>query len=126
MTLPPAHQASPWAVLAHALTERRTVRARYHGHERLLCPHVLGWKNGRRKLLAYQVGGTTSGGVLPPHREQRWRSLFVDEIEDAVIVWDYPWESADNYSSQSNCVDQVRLEIPPPRRPAALTERYWD
>jgi hypothetical protein len=108
---PPPHQACCWAVLAQAVTERRSVRARYHGHERLLCPHVLGWKNGRPKLLAYQAGGTTSGGALPPRHEQRWRSLFVDEIEDVVIVSDDPWQSAANYSSQSNCVDEVALAI---------------
>jgi hypothetical protein len=102
---------SAWTVLAQALTERRTVRARYHGHERLLCPHVLGWKNGRRKVLAFQAGGTTGSGTLPARRDQRWRSLFVDDIEAAVIAPDHQWETADNYSSQSNCVDEIALEV---------------
>jgi len=104
---------SAWSVLSQALIAHHTVRARYHGHERLLCPHLLGWKNGRPKVLAYQAGGTTSSGELSPRRQQHWRSLFVDEIEDAVTVPSHPWHSADNYSSQSNCVDEIALQITP-------------
>jgi hypothetical protein len=100
-----------WSILARALTERRPVRARYHGQERLLCPHLLGWKNGRAKVLAYQAGGATSHGPLPAIAEQRWRSLFVDQIEAAVIVTDLPWESATNYSQRSNCVDRLELAV---------------
>ena len=70
-----------WDVLAQALHERCPVRALYHGTERVLCPHVLGWKAGRAKALCYQVGGTTGHGALPADPEQRWRSLFVDDLE---------------------------------------------
>ena len=86
------------------------MRARYHGHVRLLCPHALGWKNGRAKLLAYQAAGTTSSGPLPD-ASQRWRSLFVDEIQDASIVPDQPWTTADNYTPRSNCIDHVELQV---------------
>lgn len=107
-----------WAVLAQALTERRTVRAHYHGHERLLCPHALGWKHGRAKVLAYQTAGASSNGPLPDAPHHRWRSLFIDEIQDAQIAIDVPWQSADNYTPRSNCIDDLELSI-------ALTERYW-
>jgi hypothetical protein len=79
-----------WATLANALKARRPVRARYHGAERVLCPHVLGWKNGRAKVLAYQGGGSTSDGPLTGPDHERWRSMFVDEIEHAVILTDQP------------------------------------
>src|SRR5712691_4479178 len=36
-----------WAVLEQALTEKRPVALRYHGPDRILCPHAIGWKNGR-------------------------------------------------------------------------------
>jgi len=75
-----------WAVLVRALDQRRPVHARYHGRDRVLCPHVLGWKNGRPKVLAYQSQGTTSSGTLPRQSEHRWRSLFVDEIEEITIA----------------------------------------
>ena len=100
-----------WAVLARALHDRRAVRADYHGAVRVLCPHALGWKNGRSKVLAYQAAGNTSEGRLPAEARQRWRSLFVDEILGATIAEDQRWQTADNYSTQSNCFDQVAVEI---------------
>jgi hypothetical protein len=80
-----------WQTLAQAIDERRPVRARYHGAERILCPHALGWTKGRPKVLAYQVGGTTSRGTLPTDPRQRWRSMFLDEIE-APIITDGRWQ----------------------------------
>lgn len=85
-----------WEVLAQALSERRPVRARYHGHERVVCPHVLGWAGGRAKVLAYQAAGTTSAGVLPLDASRRWRTMFVDELVGPVVV-EGPWQSAPNY-----------------------------
>ena len=108
-----------WTILARAIHERRTVRARYHGHERLLCPHVLGWKNGRAKVFAYQTAGSTSSGALPQVSSDRWRSLFVDEIEDPTIVPDACWDTADNYTPHSNGIDEVEVLV------KSLTERYW-
>jgi hypothetical protein len=70
--------------------------------------------NGRPKLLAYQATGATSAGRLPSQPEQRWRSLFVDEIEHAVIAADHPWQSAHNYSPETTkCVDQIALHANP-------------
>lgn len=97
-----------WAVLQAALTQRRPVRIGYHGHERVVCPHALGWKNGRAKALCYQTGGTTSTGPLPRDSTQRWRSLFIDQIHDPTII-DGPWETADNYTHHSNGIDQMDL-----------------
>lgn len=111
-----------WATLAQALTERRPVRARYHGAERVLCPHALGWKKGRPKVLSYQAGGTTSQGALPDASHQRWRSMFVDEIEEAVIITDRPWETGPNYSHNTNCIDEMELAVS--GHQATLTERY--
>jgi hypothetical protein len=98
-------------VLERAIIERRPVRVRYHGHERVLCPHALGWKSGRLKLLSYQSGGITSQGPIPKDPRQRWRSMFVDEIED-VTINDGPWQTADNYSlHNSNCIDQLVIAV---------------
>ncbi|HEX9548056.1 MAG TPA: WYL domain-containing protein [Acidimicrobiales bacterium] len=112
MNLTPISPRPPaWAVLAQALSEHRPVRARYRGVERFLCPHLLGWKNGRPKLLAYQAGGATSRGSLPRDTRQRWRSMFVDEIETVTIA-DRPWETADNYSLDTNNIDHIELAVP--------------
>jgi predicted DNA-binding transcriptional regulator YafY len=103
-------RAPAWPTLEQALTERRPVRAVYRGSQRVVCPHALGWKNGRPKVLAYQVGGTSHGGLSTDPR-QRWRCMFVDEIDDAMIT-DGPWKTADNYSHDSNCIDDLEIEVP--------------
>ena len=108
MTKPPQ-----WAVLQQAINEKRPVRAGYHGTERLLCPHMLGWKNGRPKVLSYQARGTTTHTPLPQDPRQRWRSMFVDEIEQPTIT-DEPWETAQNYSHTTNAIDdpEIAVDIP--------------
>jgi hypothetical protein len=113
-TCSPTQINTAWTVLADSLTKRRAVRVRYHGHDRVLCPHLLGWKHGRAKVLAYQSDGTTSAGPLPARPQQRWRSLFVDEIEQITPAPDHPWQTADNYTADSNCVDQIALTVPTP------------
>ena len=111
----PGNRPPAWAVLAEALVQRRPVSARYHGRQRLLCPHALGWKNGRARVLAYQAGGTTSHGGLPADPRQRWRSLFIDEIDHPALT-DGEWQTADNYTSASNCIDELEIDVNTPSR----------
>ncbi len=99
-----------WGVLEEAIRVKSPVRAGYHGHERVLCPHALGWKSGRPKALSYQAAGTTSEGPLPVEAEQCWRSMFVDEIEDGRLT-DGPWRTADNHSTNSNCFDYIEKQV---------------
>ena len=44
-----------WDTLEAALRQRRPVRLTYHGRQRTVCPHALGWKNNKAMLLAYQT-----------------------------------------------------------------------
>ena len=97
-----------WAVLEQALLQRRPVRATYHGHNRVLSPHALGWKHGHAKVLAYQTDTTTN--PVDPH--QRWRSMFIDQIEAAALTND-TWGTADNYTPDTNGIDELALHIPP-------------
>ena len=110
MTAPSLPRPPAWPLLEQAIVNKLVVRARYHGHDRVLSPHALGWKKGRPKLLAYQADGTTSHGALPPDPHQRWRSMFVDEIQDAVLT-DGPWVTATNRSPQSNGIDDVEIQV---------------
>ena len=100
-----------WAVLEQALLQRRPVHATYHGRSRLLCPHALGWKNGRAKVLAYQADSTTST-TSPVNTRQQWRSMFIEQIEDAVLT-DDAWHTADNYTHDTNGIDELDLHIEP-------------
>ena len=102
--------AAGWAVLARALAERRPVRARYHGQVRLLCPHALGWSGPRAKVLAYQSAGQTSTGELPGDPTRRWRSMFVEELEDPVIC-ESAWQSAQNWRAGTVPAGMDRVEL---------------
>jgi len=112
VTPPPA-----WAALDSALGQRRPVKVTYHGHQRLVCPHALGWKNGRPKLLGYQTAGHTSTGMLPADPRRRWRNFFVDEIDHITTGEpDSAWATADNYDASRpfNATDEVAVAIPDP------------
>jgi hypothetical protein len=102
------HIPTAWAVLHAALVARRAVRACYHDQLRVLCPHALGWKNGRPKVLVYQraiLNETTN------HDPTGWRSLFVDEISHAVLS-DDRWQSAPNYTPHTTGIDTLAAAVP--------------
>ena len=88
-----------WARLAQALRQRRPVQVSYHGRQRTVCPHALGWKNHRAMLLAYQADGHTSPEAHTDPRK-RWRCLYLDHIEDVAVAENTaPWQTADNYNA---------------------------
>jgi hypothetical protein len=108
VTSPGSPSAIPtaWSILHQGLAERRPVRVSYHDRLRVICPHVLGWKNGRAKALVYQTDI-----IGPTSRDPRgWRSLFVDEIEDPTIT-DEQWQSADNYTPDCTGVDILAAAV---------------
>ncbi|MGI8491451.1 MAG: hypothetical protein ACR2NJ_01655 [Acidimicrobiales bacterium] len=116
MTIPTTPTPPAWAPLETALIQRRPVTVAYHGRQRLLCPHALGWKNRRPMLLAYQTGGHTSTGGLPADPKQRWRNLFIDEIEHVTAADPTnTWQTADNYNPTQpfNAIDHVAIAITP-------------
>jgi hypothetical protein len=111
-TAPP----TTWAALEGALRQRRPVRVAYHGKQRIICPHALGWNNHRPIVLAYQTGGQTSTGALPADPRKRWRCLYIDEIDQVVAEnTACRWGTADNYnySHPFPAIDEVTIAITP-------------
>jgi hypothetical protein len=109
-----------WAPLEAALRQRRPVHVSYHGRHRLICPHALGWKNGRPMVLGYQTGGQTSTGALPADPRRRWRCLFIDEVDQVLAAEPTsPWQTAGNYNSSRpfNTIDEVTVAISSADRP---------
>jgi hypothetical protein len=105
-----------WTALDIALRARRPVLVCYHGRQRLLCPHALGWKAGRPMMLGYQTGGQTTTGSLDPDPSRRWRCLYIDEIDDVTPA--HPtsqWVTADNYSPTqpfpAGVIDELAIAI---------------
>lgn len=63
-----------------AIAQARLVQLQYLGKKRIVEPHDYGIHKGVVKLLAYQVGGSSSG-KLP-----NWRWLDADKISDVRIL----------------------------------------
>lgn len=100
--------STTWALLEQALVTQRRVQVRYKGHNRVICPHVLGWKNNQPKVLAYQLDGETSQGPLPEDPSRRWRSMLINDIDHATII-DGNWQTAPNYTPVSNNIDTIAV-----------------
>jgi len=67
-------------LLRSAIKHRRIIRLQYGDLERIVEPHDYGIKNGSAKLLAYQIGGSSSG-PLP-----NWRWMDLDQISDLQVL----------------------------------------
>ncbi|MDR6952720.1 hypothetical protein J2X65_002079 [Ancylobacter sp. 3268] len=86
--------------------ERRPIACIYDGHARQLCVHVVGYRHGKPKALAFQFAGGSASG-LPPGGE--WRCLFLDRVGAARIV-DGGWHSA-RHSQPQTCIDRVVVQV---------------
>lgn len=75
-----------------------------------MCPHVLGWKNGREQALFYQFGGDSSRGLDPDGSPKNWRCLFLDELT-ILEVREGSWRTAPNHSRPQVCVDEIAAEV---------------
>jgi len=113
ITLPAA-----WAALETALRQRRPVQLNYHGRQRIVSPHALGWKNGKPMLLAYQTPQRATT-TPPPDPRKQWRNMIIDQIEQIQAVDPASkWETADNYnpSHPFNSIDHLAVAITPATR----------
>jgi hypothetical protein len=114
-----AARQSAWDTLEEALRQQRPVELTYHGRQRRVSPHALGWKNNRAMLLAYQSADPTNTPVLPADPRRQWRNLFVDDINHAALADPAAaWETADNYNPAHpfNSIDRVSIAIAPADR----------
>ena len=75
--------------LKTAIWCRRPVELLTAGCLRQVCPHALGYKHGRLKVLVFQFSGE-SASVLPSGGG--WRSFFLDEISWGEV---YRWSLAE-------------------------------
>jgi hypothetical protein len=91
-------------VLQLAIAEKRCVLLTVSGAERSVCPHALGLKHGRPRLLAFQYAGTSSSGLAPGGQ---WRSFFVSEIEAARFIAG-DWRSGGSFIAKAEAtLDEI-------------------
>lgn len=61
----PSEDALAEALVRDSIAQRRLLAFRYEGRHRVVEPYVFGFSRGRKELLAYQVGGSATGGSVP-------------------------------------------------------------
>ena len=103
---------NPYDVIHDAIVNTKVIRAIYRAHERVMCPHLLGTKNGRAQALFYQFAGRSSSGLKPDGSSNNWRCMFLDELSN-VRSEDGTWHTAPNQSRPSTCVETVDVAVKP-------------
>jgi hypothetical protein len=99
-----------YQLVREAIQDKRIVIAWYDGYERIMCPHVLGTKNGRPQALFYQFAGSSKSGLSTDGSPNNWRCLFLDQLTD-VHSEEGQWHGAPNNSRPQTCVDQIDVEV---------------
>lgn len=99
--------SSTYSLIARAVQEKLQVTCNYHGFAREICPHTLGYTDGRERTLAFQFAGGSSKG-LPPGGE--WRCMNLDEMTN-VQVRKGDWHTEDRHLQPQTCVKVVEIEV---------------
>jgi hypothetical protein len=98
-----------YLLLRLAATRRQPVAAVYDGLPRLLCPHVLGRKSGRLRVLCYQFGGSSNSGIaVASDAMGGWRCLAVEKLSQVVLRAD-AWHTEPR-SPRQTCIDEVDFD----------------
>jgi hypothetical protein len=83
----------------------------YDGRVRLFCPYMLGRnKEGYWRLLVYQYGGQSSGGLQRKDGRGDWRCFSVEKI-GALRILDAAWQAAEPHSRRPKCIDRIELQV---------------
>jgi hypothetical protein len=100
-----------YAAIYDAISKRKRISAMYEGHQREMCPHVIGLnKQGHEQVLSYQFGGTSSKGPITTDSPHNWRCMRIDGLSD-IRVYDGPWRTYDRHTRPQTCVHQIDLEV---------------
>ena len=103
-------ESKVYELLRYAAIRRQPVAAIYDGQPRLLCPHVGGWKEGRRNVLCYQFGGRSNSiESFPPEGKGLWRCLAVKRLSQ-VELRTGAWHTESRSKGQT-CIDEVDFDI---------------
>lgn len=99
-----------YQIVKEAIRDRKTVIAKYNGHTRKMCPHVIGRKNGVKQALFYQFAGTSSTGLGRAGSPDNWRCIPIAGLR-IISVEDGEWHTASNHSREQTCVDEIDLKV---------------
>jgi hypothetical protein len=90
-----------------AIRRKLTITATYQNYERIMCPHVIGYKKGVMNALFFQFAGGSKSG-LPAGG--MWRCIHLDELTD-VSAAPGEWHTAPDHTRPQTCVDNIIAEV---------------
>jgi hypothetical protein len=96
-----------YQLIRRAIESEQQVTCTYQGHDRELCPHIIGLTDGAERLLAWQFGGQTSG-MLPPGGA--WKCLDIAKMS-GIAARDGRWRSGSSHQKEQTCVRDIDLDI---------------
>jgi predicted DNA-binding transcriptional regulator YafY len=96
-----------YQLFRQAVLNKQQVTCTYQNLRRELCPHALGYTDGREQALSFQFAGQSSKG-LPPGGQ--WRCMKLDDVTDVQLV-DGPWHTGTTQGRPQSCVKQVDVEV---------------
>jgi predicted DNA-binding transcriptional regulator YafY len=96
--------------IRHAINNMQPISATYQGRHRILCPHVIGTKNGVWNVLSYQAGGESSSG-LGANPANNWRCMRVAELRHVEPAPYREWQTAPRDTCPKTCVGVVDTEV---------------
>ena len=100
-----------YRLVRRAVMNRSPIAATYHGCQRLLCPHRLGWNRRRQpRVLCYQYGGESESGLEPLGSSANWRCIVVEDLRDVEVLAG-AWHTAPNHSRPQTCVAGVDVDV---------------
>ena len=96
--------------LTTAIRNRRCVVMMAERRRREGCPHALGYKDKRLKVLVYQYSGGSASGLA---NHGAWRCFFLDDIWWAEIA-DSAWHSGRDYIAKAeSSFDYIECQVRP-------------
>jgi hypothetical protein len=99
-----------YTIIREAIAKKQHVIATYDGHNREMCPHVIGYKDGVEQALFYQFAGNSSKGKITKDSEKTWRCMSISKLQN-VSVREGEWHTSEDHSKRQTCVDRVDLEV---------------
>ena len=103
--------SATYVLIREALLHRQQVAAIYQERLRIMCPHAIGFKQGREQALFYQFSGySNSGGQMTEGHPENWRCLHLDELSD-VVVREGPWHTAPHKGGATSCIDTLDVSV---------------
>ncbi len=99
--------SAAYRLFREAILTERQITCRYDGRYRELCPHIIGHTGNAEKVLAWQFGGESKGG-LPPGG--MWRCFTLDRVSK-VQMREGPWHSGGKHKTAQTCVAEIDLDI---------------